>query len=264
MAAPSKSTKSPAFQFYPSDFLGSSNVEMMSMAERGIYITLLSRCWLDNGLPTSLIELAKFAHMKRAQFERLWREGTISRCFIERSGRLHNKRLDIERRKQAEHKQRNSDAAHARWNKGRQSERNADALPVESQPASTPHDVGNALSLSTPFPSPSSERTHTRGGATLHQTHKAHAACGRVCVPADLHESFVRALNRADADSVLRDWYLVVDNEWSVGAKKDTPVGGNDYRFWRARFNEKWPSADEAHTPKSRKPFGTWRPSEAS
>jgi hypothetical protein len=52
----------------------------------------------------------------------------------------------------------------------------------------------------------------------------------------------VRALNRDDADTVLRDWYLEVDHEWAVGEHKDTPTGGDDYKFWRARFDERWPA----------------------
>jgi hypothetical protein len=36
--------KSPAFQFYPKDFLTDENVRVMSLQERGAYITLLCLC----------------------------------------------------------------------------------------------------------------------------------------------------------------------------------------------------------------------------
>lgn len=71
-------------------------------------------------------------------------------------------------------------------------------------------------------------------------------------MPADLHGEFVRSLNRDDADRVLREWYLEVDNEWSVGARRSVNTGGNSYQFWRARFSERWPAE-----PVARKATGT-------
>jgi uncharacterized protein YdaU (DUF1376 family) len=104
----SKRTTPPAFQFYPSDFLASANVDEMSMTERGAYITLLSRAWLDNGLPTDLAQLARYARMKPAQFDRMW-SGPLGRCFEERGGRLVSPRQERERKKQAEFRRRQSD-----------------------------------------------------------------------------------------------------------------------------------------------------------
>ena len=37
-----KENKSPAFQFYARDFLADMKVQLMSMEQRGMYITLLS------------------------------------------------------------------------------------------------------------------------------------------------------------------------------------------------------------------------------
>lgn len=113
--APAKSSKSPAFQFFPRDFLASPKVDRMAMTERGAYITLLCRCWLDNGLPTDMGELAYYCRMKPAQFERMWTSGRISQCFTERGGKFHNERLDVERKKQAANRQRQSDNAKSGW-----------------------------------------------------------------------------------------------------------------------------------------------------
>jgi uncharacterized protein YdaU (DUF1376 family) len=126
--APAHSKRSPAFQFYPRDFLSSPKVDRMPMTERGAYITLLSRCWLDNGLTTDLSELAYFCRMKPSQFERMWKEGRISQCFYERGGKFHNERLDIERKKQTANRQRQSDNAKAGWQK----RGNATAMPPHS------------------------------------------------------------------------------------------------------------------------------------
>lgn len=76
-------------------------------------------------------------------------------------------------------------------------------------------------------------------------------------MPADLHDRFRRALGRDDADKVLRDWYLEVDNEWS-GPKSEVPVTGNDYQFWRARYSERWPSADDVQKPATRETRPAW------
>lgn len=115
--APSKSTKAPAFQFFPRDFLASPKVDRMAMTERGAYITLLSRCWMDNGLPMDMGELAYFCRMKPSQFERLWTNGQLGKCFHERAGKFHNERLDAERKKQTANRQRQSDNAKAGWQK---------------------------------------------------------------------------------------------------------------------------------------------------
>jgi uncharacterized protein YdaU (DUF1376 family) len=144
--ATAKSTKSPAFQFYVRDFLGSSKVDGMSMTERGIYITLLARCWDENGLPTDIAKLAKMARMKPAQFDRIWLGGHLHECFTERAGRLHNDRLDEERRKQQAFRRRQTDKAVKRWD----SSGNATA--------SVRHASGNALLSSSSIASSKKEK----------------------------------------------------------------------------------------------------------
>jgi len=230
-----KPSTAPAFQFYTNDFLGSPKVQVMSTIEVGAYWLLLCAEWNAGSLPTDMNRLAATARMKPKPFERLWK-GVLGECFIQRGGKLYNDRLESERKKQSDYRKQQKDKADKRW----QSHGNATAMPDSG----TRHPVGNALLSSSSSSSSSSiKNTHTaRASAPIHQTHKNHAACGRVCVPADLHSKFVRALNRDDADKVLRDWYLVVDNDWSVGAHKETPTGADDFAFWRARFDEQWPA----------------------
>jgi hypothetical protein len=43
--------KSPAFQFYPKDFLSDSTAMIMPSEARGIYITLLCHDWINDGIP---------------------------------------------------------------------------------------------------------------------------------------------------------------------------------------------------------------------
>lgn len=111
----SKRSTSPAFQFYPKDYLSSSKVQRMSMSERGVYTTLLSHCWLDNGLPINLSELARMVGMNPKQFERMWTAGPLNECFYEKGGKFQNRRLDVEHKVQADYRAKKKAAADARW-----------------------------------------------------------------------------------------------------------------------------------------------------
>src|SRR5262245_53915409 len=90
--------KSPAFQFYPSDFLSDINVAAMTLAERGAYITLLCLCWTEQSLPTEHAALAKICGVPKIAFTRLW--PALQPCFKIQGTRLVQPRLDRERQKQ--------------------------------------------------------------------------------------------------------------------------------------------------------------------
>jgi len=95
--------KSPAFQFYPKDFLSDPNVISMRMAERGAYITLLCLCWMEQVLPADPDELARLCKIPRSIFAAMW--PNLSRCFILQNGTLVQPRLEREREKQHIYKQ---------------------------------------------------------------------------------------------------------------------------------------------------------------
>lgn len=119
------SEKSPAFQFYPRDFLSEPNVQAMTMEQRGIYVWLLCHCWCEDSLPNDLARLARICQVSRRRFEMLWPE--IAVCFIESDGALRHSRLDKERRDQAKRRDRQKHNAEARWHPGG----NAVAFPVQ-------------------------------------------------------------------------------------------------------------------------------------
>jgi hypothetical protein len=64
--------KSPAFQFYPADFLGGT-VATYSLDEIGLYTVLLAFDWSLNGLPTEPEKLAKLARISTRKFAVLWK-----------------------------------------------------------------------------------------------------------------------------------------------------------------------------------------------
>ena len=111
MADPDSTTgKSPAFQFYPNDFLSDANVIGMSLQERGAYITLLCICWQQGTLPADVGRLARLCGSPLVAFRRLW--PALEPCFrvdSEHTERLIHPRLERERDKQADFRRRQSD-----------------------------------------------------------------------------------------------------------------------------------------------------------
>lgn len=103
--------KTPAFQFYPKDFLADGNVAGMSLEERGAYITLLCLCWQEGSLPMDVTRLAHMVGTTPRVFARVW--PAVQRCFTEHEGQLRHGRLEKERAKQATYRRRQSDAGKA-------------------------------------------------------------------------------------------------------------------------------------------------------
>jgi uncharacterized protein YdaU (DUF1376 family) len=95
--------KSPAFQFYPRDFLIDGNVAAMSLQERGAYITLLCLCWQEQTLPTDPKRLAHMVGVGAPAFSKLW--PALKTCFQEVDGRLVHPRLEKERDKQRQRRE---------------------------------------------------------------------------------------------------------------------------------------------------------------
>jgi uncharacterized protein YdaU (DUF1376 family) len=91
--------KSPAFQFYPKEFLADANVAAMSLEERGAYITLLCFCWNEQAIPSSPDKIARILGVKPSRMAKLW--PALSHCFVASYGdRLVHPRLQKEREKQ--------------------------------------------------------------------------------------------------------------------------------------------------------------------
>lgn len=99
------SVKSPAFQFYPTDFLA-GRVATYSLEEVGAYIMLLSFDWSLNGLPIERENLARLLRVNTRKFDALWR--VVGSQFVEQNGRYFNPRLQLEREKQAEWREKSS------------------------------------------------------------------------------------------------------------------------------------------------------------
>lgn len=112
-------SKAPAFQFYPKDYLSDAKTRAMTFKQRGMYWDLVSHCWLEGGLPADPKEIARILGVSTsARFEKNdW--PVIGKCFRLIDGGHQHPRLELERRKQSEHREERSEAgkrgADKRW-----------------------------------------------------------------------------------------------------------------------------------------------------
>lgn len=152
---------SPAFQFYPDDFL--AGTVGMSCAERGLYITLLCIQWSRGTVSEE--EIARLGG-GMAPPERCF---VMSKFVQVEEGRYQNARLEKERGKQAEYKAKQSENGKlGAKSKHRQS--TAIATPQHRHSdATAPLDSGPGEGLaksSSPSPSPSSLVLSPTGGSS--------------------------------------------------------------------------------------------------
>ena len=150
--------KSPAFQFYPGDFLSDENVISMTFEERGLYITLLSNCWIQGSIPSDPDKIIKL--LPGYSNENGVPELVID-CFNEMDGnskRLVHPRLDKERTKQADFKEAKSESgkrgAQKRWE-------NHQTKPLNGSAIVSPMAKNSSLSLSSSSSSSLNLNTHT-------------------------------------------------------------------------------------------------------
>ena len=94
---------SPAFQFYPRDFLCDDKVMAMSTTARGCYIVLLCHCWLTGFVTADQSELRRLSQYDGHDWPRIW--GQLKRAFVPKDGALVNPRIERERKKQADYRE---------------------------------------------------------------------------------------------------------------------------------------------------------------
>ena len=100
--------RSPAYQFYPADWLGSQRVQMLTLEEEGAYQRLLCFCWQHGSIPANPEQAARLigkgasttlANTVLTMFQPHPTDGTLM---------VHD-RLDFERRKQENWRQKSSE-----------------------------------------------------------------------------------------------------------------------------------------------------------
>ena len=128
--------KAPAFQFYPADFISDELVQTMSNEEIGVYIRMICHDWINGGLPDDHHRLLRLFNCDNACLQ------ACLPAFAIKGGRLFNKRLMKERKKQRAYRQKQSRNAQSRWNQPLnpvppQCHRNAKSVPTECSSTSS-------------------------------------------------------------------------------------------------------------------------------
>lgn len=104
----------------------------MTPAERGIFIDLLAFSWLNRGLPDDLDSLSRMVNQPLEAFKMMWDK--VSKSFYRKDGKLWNKRLEQERKKQKDFSVKMSGLAEKRWRTSsvpsHSKTRNAHAMPA--------------------------------------------------------------------------------------------------------------------------------------
>lgn len=154
--------KSPAFQFYPDDFVG-GKVGMMTPEEVGVYVLLLCLDWNQGGFVEDHERLARWCRTTPKRFAAVW--PVLRENFMDCGGRFYNPRLEQERQKQEQWRQKSSEGgkkgADKRWhpddngNGGGHKGGHPAPVAVDTPPPIPNHDI--------PFPSPSpKDQKHLR------------------------------------------------------------------------------------------------------
>lgn len=156
--------KSPAFQFYPADWLSSPSVAMMTPEQEGAYIRLLCYCWMKGSLPDDDVKLAALSRLG----EQKWNECStlVKQNFTKRSNVLINERLEKEREKQIEWSERNRQAGIASG-KARREKRSRDERVLNETPTQDLNECSTSVEQKANSSSSSSSSSNTSA-----QTHR--------------------------------------------------------------------------------------------
>lgn len=206
----------------------------------------------DGFIPTEALDFLGVKHARRLSLQlvlaHLWDVADGGWRVHDYLG--HNKPASDVRRLQDERR-----TAGAQGGKASGESRRAEATAKQHAEANAKQPANPAVpEISKAEQSRATERA--RAGSPIHTSHKSHAACGRICVPAFLHTEFVGRRNHLQADKELRDFYGEIEIDWSTGAHQhDEP--GDPVVFWRAKYDERWP----AHKPPSNNNrYAGWQP----
>jgi len=117
----------PAFQLYAADRLADRNFKLMTLAERGMQLTLECECWINGFVPSDRSDLARVLGLEVAEVQSALTE-RVMRCFAVSDGVITSPELTAYRKKLDEYHRKKSaggrKGADARWNCG-----NANGLP---------------------------------------------------------------------------------------------------------------------------------------
>jgi len=230
--------KSPAFQFYPKDFM--AGTATMSNQEVGAYMRLLCYAWDAGSVPNDSRERSRIVCCSLKQERTLWHR--LERKFALVDGVYVNERMEEERQKQAEYRRRQSDkgkaSATVRW----QPDGNRTVTTVTPRLQPDGNSSSSSSSSSSVQPSKNdgveppprpliSGEANPRTWGKIHGDHVT-GFCDWVCLPEFVFAEFVRKSSGAD---YVRQWAT------GVRAKHEGQTVGDNLKFWRVRWSEAHP-----------------------
>jgi uncharacterized protein YdaU (DUF1376 family) len=179
--APLVVSRSPAFQFYASDFVGSATVGASSAEEVGIYVLLLSKDWMETGFAFDEARLARWCKVSVPVFRAAWLHlgPKFPARDVDGVARHFNPRLEAERGKQAAYRATQA----AKGVASGQSRRNRSSTGVE--PGLNRGSTGAEPGTNSPSPSPASAST-SRARAGNRNGDRPTYAPGHVTLPEPL------------------------------------------------------------------------------
>ena len=134
--------KSPAFQFYPADYLADINVRLMSNQAGGCYMTLMCHAWVEGSIPSDLKTIGKLCGEDDAAMAELWL--TLGKCFRPHASdpeKLVHPRLEKERIKQNKFRDdrvsSGKKGALSRWGNNKKADGTAIVLPLAKNSSSS-------------------------------------------------------------------------------------------------------------------------------
>lgn len=123
--------KSPAFRFYPSDFMGSPDVQSMELAEVGAYTFLLCVAWQQDRhgtLPNDDARLRRWSRMSADQWS-YSRDIILAKFPVIEEGLRGNKRMMDEAAKQERFSESQRMKSAKRWDMPKVSHDDAETMP---------------------------------------------------------------------------------------------------------------------------------------
>src|SRR5690606_29903818 len=109
-----KSEKSPAFQFYPADYLADAKVQLLTLEAEGMYMRSLCYAWREGHIPADCDQLARLIG-KGATAQSVRQILHLFEPHPEDPTKLIHPRLEKEREKQLKRSRKASESASLRW-----------------------------------------------------------------------------------------------------------------------------------------------------
>lgn len=235
-----RAMKSPAFQFYPSDWLSSRAVRLMDAEQRGWYIQLLAESWQSRpqaSLPndTELLLRLADANDSSPNFDARWR--FVISQFKTKGELLINDRLAHEKRKQNDyHQQRKEAGAKGAAKRWREPEENkADTAKVGHSPSIVEPIRSHVFANGEPIAKDSSSSSSSTPSSIVTSTSKEKG--GRAQKQRDPRQDHpaIQAVLEAKGSFPLKDtWDVVIK---VVGNTPDIKRMRDCWVRWRTKGN---------------------------